>query len=78
MKADAPWSLLDSSRPGHGRGGVREHRYRLIVTSTAYRQSSTRDAAKDKVDADNKLLGRFPLRRLEADPLRRCSPSAAS
>jgi hypothetical protein len=29
-----------------------------------------RDAAKDKVDADNKLLGRFPLRRLEAESLR--------
>jgi mono/diheme cytochrome c family protein len=47
-----------------------KHLHRLIVTSTAYRQSSTRDAAKDKVDADNKLLGRFPLRRLEAESIR--------
>jgi len=44
--------------------------HRLIVTSTAYRQSSTREARKDQVDADNKLLGRFPLRRLEAEALR--------
>jgi hypothetical protein len=47
-----------------------KHLHRLIVTSTAYRQSSARDAAKDTVDADNKLLGRFPLRRLEAESLR--------
>jgi hypothetical protein len=47
-----------------------KHLHRLIVTSTAYKQSSTRDPKKDVVDADNKLLGRFPLRRLEAESLR--------
>ncbi len=47
-----------------------KHLQRLIVLSTAYQQSSTRDAKKDSVDADNKLLGRFPLRRLEAESLR--------
>jgi hypothetical protein len=40
------------------------------VTSGAYRQSSARDAAKDAADADNKLLGRFPLRRLDAEAVR--------
>jgi mono/diheme cytochrome c family protein len=44
--------------------------HRLMVTSTAYRQSSRRDAKADAVDPDNKLLGRFPLRRLDAEALR--------
>jgi mono/diheme cytochrome c family protein len=44
--------------------------HRLILTSTAYRQSSARDVKKDAVDADNRLLGRFPLRRLDAESVR--------
>jgi mono/diheme cytochrome c family protein len=44
--------------------------HRLILTSTAYRQSSARDAAKDATDADNRLLGRYPLRRLDAEAVR--------
>ena len=47
-----------------------KHLHRLILTSTAYRQSSTHDLVKDKLDADTRLLGRFPLRRLEAEALR--------
>ncbi len=47
-----------------------KHIHRLILTSTAYRQSSARDAAKDAADADNKLLGRFALRRLDAEAVR--------
>ena len=47
-----------------------KHLHRLILTSTAYRQSSAHNAKKDTVDADNKLLGRFPLRRVEAEALR--------
>jgi mono/diheme cytochrome c family protein len=47
-----------------------KHLHRLILTSSAYRQSSQRDPAKDKVDPDNRLLGWFPLRRLDAESLR--------
>src|SRR5262249_33247522 len=39
--------------------------HRLILTSAAYRQSSWADAAARKIDPDNRLLSRMPLRRLE-------------
>jgi hypothetical protein len=44
--------------------------HKLIMTSTVYRQSSRRDAAKDAVDPDNSLYGRYPVRRLDAESLR--------
>ena len=44
--------------------------HRLIMTSTAYRQSSRREPGKDAVDPDNALLGRYPVRRLDAEALR--------
>lgn len=44
--------------------------HRLIVTSQAYQQSSAVDALRRERDPDNKLLSRFPLRRLDADALR--------
>ena len=44
--------------------------HRLIMTSTAYRQSSRRDPAQDAVDADDALYGRYPVRRLDAEALR--------
>ena len=43
---------------------------RSIVTSTAYRQSSQRRAELDAVDPDNRLLGRMPSRRIQAEMLR--------
>jgi hypothetical protein len=42
--------------------------HRLILTSTAYRQSSARKSPDP--DPDNKLLARFPLRRLDAEAIR--------
>ena len=52
--------------------------HRLIMTSTVYRQSSLRDPAKDAIDSENRLLGRYPVRRLDAESLRdRSSRSAA-
>jgi len=59
---------LASELPRQGWSLKRMHR--LIMTSTAYRQSSRRDAAKDAVDASNELYGRYPLHRLEAEVLR--------
>ncbi|MDB5313231.1 MAG: Planctomycete cytochrome [Gemmataceae bacterium] len=44
--------------------------HKLIVTSAAYRQSSARDEAKTKADPENKLVGRYPVRRLEAEVIR--------
>ncbi len=43
---------------------------KLILTSTAYRQSSLRDARKDAKDPDNRYYSRMPVRRLEAEVLR--------
>ncbi len=44
--------------------------HRLILTSSAYRQSSVRSAEKDRTDPDNRLLGRMNSRRLEAETIR--------
>jgi hypothetical protein len=44
--------------------------HKLIMTSTVYRQSSRRDPAKDAIDSENALLGRFPVRRVDAESLR--------
>jgi mono/diheme cytochrome c family protein len=43
---------------------------RLIVTSTAYRQDSRRREDLEAVDPENRLLGRMPVRRLEAETIR--------
>jgi len=44
--------------------------HRLIMTSAAYRQGSQRRPALEKIDPDNRLLGRMSIRRLEAEALR--------
>ncbi|MDB6138781.1 MAG: Planctomycete cytochrome, partial [Verrucomicrobiaceae bacterium] len=44
--------------------------HRLIMTSAAYRQSSKRDAERERIDPDNRLLSRQNVRRLEAETLR--------
>jgi hypothetical protein len=44
--------------------------HRLILTSAVYRQSSAPREDLAKLDPDNRLLGRFPLRRLDAEALR--------
>ncbi|HUY35707.1 MAG TPA: PSD1 and planctomycete cytochrome C domain-containing protein [Pirellulales bacterium] len=52
-------------------GGWRtKHLHKLIMTSTAYRQISRRSPALEKLDPDNRLLGRMPVRRLEAEEMR--------
>ena len=43
---------------------------RMIVTSTAYRQSSEHRTELDAVDPENRLLGRMSVRRLEAEMIR--------
>ncbi len=44
--------------------------HRQMLLSTAYRQSSRRSATQETVDPDNRLLGHFPLRRLQAEEVR--------
>ena len=48
--------------------------HRLIVTSETYRRASAgpadRERANSRIDPDNRLLWKFPLRRLEAEPIR--------
>lgn len=43
--------------------------HRLIMTSSTYRQSSTVTPSQDRLDLDNDLLSRFPLKRMEAEVL---------
>ena len=52
------------------RGWSLKSLHRLILTSTAYRQSSRSDEARQQRDIDNVLLSRFPMRRLDADAIR--------
>ncbi|MEQ1860787.1 MAG: PSD1 and planctomycete cytochrome C domain-containing protein [Chthoniobacteraceae bacterium] len=44
--------------------------HRVILNSTTYRQSSARTGEKDRLDPDNRLLGRMNSRRLEAETIR--------
>lgn len=63
--------LLDWLASDFLAGGWRLKRLqRLIMTSAAYRQSSERRPELDRVDPDNRLLGRMSIRRLEAEALR--------
>ena len=50
---------------------------RLIVTSTAYRQSSARTPERDAADPDNLLLSRMNVRRLDAEVVRDCVLAAS-
>ena len=44
--------------------------HRLLLTSTAYRQTSARTDALQTIDPDNRLLARMSVRRLEAEAIR--------
>ena len=50
---------------------------RLIVTSSVYRQVSTPDAAKAKVDPDNRLYWRMNRKRFDAEMIRDATLSVA-
>jgi hypothetical protein len=63
--------LLDWLADEFVAGGWRLKRlHKLILTSRIYRQSSQRDSIKDKIDPDNRLVGRMRVRRLEAESVR--------
>jgi hypothetical protein len=62
--------LLDWLASEFMQGGWRlKPLHRLLVTSTAYRQSSRHDASL-RDDPENKLVGRFKLQRLDGETLR--------
>jgi len=44
--------------------------HRLIVTSSVFRQSSAPPPETARIDADNRLLAHYPLRRLDAEAIR--------
>jgi hypothetical protein len=52
------------------RGWSMKAMHRLIVTSSAYRQSSGSNPGAAKVDPENRLLWRFPRHRLEGEAIR--------
>jgi hypothetical protein len=52
------------------RGWSRKAIHRLIVTSATYRQSSRVQAEAKRLDPDEALLWRYPLRRLESESIR--------
>ena len=60
------WLALEFIRSGWSV----KHMHRLICTSATYRQSSRMDRAALAIDADCRLLWRFPARRLEAETIR--------
>jgi hypothetical protein len=47
-----------------------KHLHRVILTSTAWRQSAVREPGKDKVDPDNRFYWRKSLQRLDAEIIR--------
>jgi mono/diheme cytochrome c family protein len=52
-------------------GGWRLKRlHKLVMTSTAYRQASAREARAAQIDPEDRLVGRMPLRRLDAEAVR--------
>jgi len=51
--------------------------HKLIMTSTAYRQSSRRDPRRNKRDPENRLYWRKPVQRLDAEIIRDAILSAS-
>ena len=51
-------------------GWSMKHLHRLIVLSATYRQSAAINAKAQAIDADTRLLWRYPSRRLEAELIR--------
>jgi hypothetical protein len=73
VKGESPShpELLDwLARDFMDEGWTLKRLHRMIVNSTAYRQSSGHRPELDAVDGDNRLLGRMNIRRLEAEVVR--------
>ena len=73
IKGDRPShpELLDwLARDFMDEGWSLKRLHRMLVTSTAYRQSAVHRPELEAVDGDNRLLGRMNVRRLEAEVVR--------
>lgn len=66
------WLAAELMEPSQGDGSAwsMKHLHRLIVTSNAYRMSSTPEADNLAFDPENQFLWRMPLRRMEAEVVR--------
>ncbi len=64
------WLATELMQPDKGAKWGMKRMHKLIMLSTVYRQSSRRSKEQDAVDGSNALLGRYPLRRLDAEALR--------
>lgn len=62
------WLALEFIRSGWSL----KHMHRIIVTSATYRQSTQPNQNAAAIDADARLLWRYPSRRLEAEAIRDC------
>jgi len=63
--------LLDWLATDFMKNGWRLKRlHKLIMTSQTYRQVTLRSVRQDKIDPDNRLLGRMNVRRMEAEIVR--------
>jgi hypothetical protein len=62
--------LLDYLATEFVRGWSLKALHRLILTSAVYRQSTASPGPGPGIDPDNRLLWRYPLRRLDAEALR--------
>ena len=63
--------LLDWLAHDFRAGGWKLKRlHKTIMMSSVYRQGSVRSREQDRIDPDNKLLGRMPVRRLDAEIVR--------
>ena len=63
------WLALEFTGSADSRWSMKRLQ-RLLVTSTAYRQSSARNSQSDAADPENRLLGRMSVRRLRAESVR--------
>ncbi len=64
------WLAGQLLRPAEGRAWSLKRIQRLIVTSAAYRQQSKTPKTPHSIDADNRLIWKRPVQRLDAETFR--------
>ncbi|MEP7274262.1 MAG: DUF1553 domain-containing protein, partial [Acidobacteriota bacterium] len=64
------WLATEFASPKEGRSWSLKRMHELMVLSNAYRQASTNETSKAKIDPENKLLWRMNRQRLDAEALR--------
>jgi hypothetical protein len=64
------WLATEFATPRSGKSWSLKQMHALMVLSNTYQQAYVADAAKEKLDPDNKLLWRMNRQRLDAEALR--------